>query len=155
MSVTELAVAAGSGHNGRGYISKIEHQHIRRLGEERLSRIATALHVPSADLLLRRLPESLEGMPVHDLDEAIIGARALLGACAEQSLERARLQLLQAKLHRDRAATSSLTGVKYAALTEAQACIERALPIFDAHKASRSLGEAEQPGQEMSNEGRK
>ena len=33
-TVTDLAVQAGFGKNGRGYISKIEHHQIKRLGEE-------------------------------------------------------------------------------------------------------------------------
>src|SRR6266851_10426412 len=68
MTVTELAIAAGFGVNGRGYISRIEHSQIHHLGEERLNRIAAALELQSADLLLHRMPEAPDDAPTRDLE---------------------------------------------------------------------------------------
>src|SRR5216683_2021521 len=80
MTVTELAIAAGFGKNGRGYISKIEHSQIRHLGEEPLASIAQALNLSQGDLQQGRLPEMQEE-PVLDkgtLDDAIAGCKAWL-----------------------------------------------------------------------------
>jgi transcriptional regulator with XRE-family HTH domain len=56
MSVTDLAVAAGFDASGRGYISKLEHGHIRRAADVRIERVARALGVSSIDLLIGVLP---------------------------------------------------------------------------------------------------
>ena len=57
MTVTELALQAGFGNTGRGYISKIEHQQIKRLGEEQLVAIAHALGITPLDLQQNHLPK--------------------------------------------------------------------------------------------------
>jgi transcriptional regulator with XRE-family HTH domain len=62
LSVTDLAVRAGFGPSGRGYISKIEHGKIERPNEEHLRRIATALEVDAAELLARA-PAIRQGDP--------------------------------------------------------------------------------------------
>jgi transcriptional regulator with XRE-family HTH domain len=149
MTVTDLAVQAGFGKNGRGYISRIEHSQIRHLGEERLDRIAAALQLQRADLLLHRLPETYGETPAHDLDEAIIGGKALLSRCVEQSFDWARLHLLLAKLYRERAATSHMMVAKYTALIDAQQCIECALRVFTANTAPLSFQEATRLGREI------
>lgn len=149
MSVTALAVAAGFDKNGRSYISRIEHGHIRQLAEGRLECIAAALHLPIADLILHRLPDEQGEPPAPGLEEAIIGAQALLHACTERSFDWARLQVVLAQLHVERAAASQLMHVKYAALTQAQFCIACALPIFTACKTPRSFEEATQLGQSI------
>lgn len=146
LTVTELAERSGFGKNGRGYISKIEHGQIRHLGEERLNRIAAALKVQSADLLLHHMPETHAEAPIYDLDEAIIGGKALLKKCAEQPFDRARIQLLLAKLYSERAASALTTAQKHAALTEAQQCIESALRVFTTKTAPKSFQEATQLG---------
>src|SRR5437667_6423753 len=142
MTVTELAVQAGFGPNGRGYISRIEHGHIRHLGDDRLKRIAAALHLQSADLLLPRLPETYAEIPLHDLDEAIIGGTILLHVCAEKSLDWARLQLQLATFYHERAATSQTTVAKYAALARGQHYVRRALLVFAEAKTTQSFAEA-------------
>src|SRR6266496_5336978 len=60
MTVTDLAIQAGFGKNGRGYISKIEHGLIRRLGEEQLAAIAQALGLAQIDLQQSRMPKTQE-----------------------------------------------------------------------------------------------
>jgi transcriptional regulator with XRE-family HTH domain len=149
LSVTELAVRAGFGKNGRGYISRIEHSLIRHVSEERLNRIATALQLQSADLLLHRMPETHTEVPTYDLDEAIIGGKALLKGCVAQSFDWARIQLLLAKLYRERAVASHTAVAKHAALTEAQQCIECALLVFTASRTPQSFQEAMQLGREI------
>lgn len=150
LSVTDLAVQAGFGTNGRGYISRIEHGQIRHLGEERLERIAAALQLPSTDLLLHRMPEAREETSIHDLDDAIIGGKALLKVCVEQSFDWARIQLLLATLYRERAATSPMIIAKYTALMEARQCITCALLVFTEDLAPKSFEEAMQLGQNIS-----
>ncbi|GER89784.1 hypothetical protein KDW_39460 [Dictyobacter vulcani] len=150
LSVTDLAVAAGFGKNGRGYISRIEHGQIRHLGEERLLRLANALHLQRTDLLLHRMPEMHEKVPMDDLDAAILGGKILLKTCTEQSFDWARLQLLLARLYCERADTlCSTTAAKHTALIEAHQCIERALQVFTAHTARKSFEEATQLGREI------
>lgn len=148
LSVTELAIEAGLGPNGRGYISRIEHGQIRHLGEERLGRIAAALHLERADLLLHRLPER-EHTPASNLDHAIVGGQALLRTCAPQSFDWARIHLLLARLYCERAAATPATAAKYSALVEAQSCIECALRVFTASTAPRSFQEATQVSREI------
>jgi transcriptional regulator with XRE-family HTH domain len=150
-TVTELAVRAGFGKNGRGYISRIEHGLIRHLGEERLNRIAAALHLQRADLLLHCMPETHAEASAYDLDAAIVGGKALLKGCEEHSFDWARIHLLLAKLYRERVATSHTTMEKYTALTEAQHCIECALLVFKEDTARQSFQEAIQLGQEIDN----
>lgn len=142
MTVTELAVQAGFGKEGRGYISKIEHQQIKRLGEERLQRIAAALQLQSVDLLLHRMPETHGGTPASGLDDAIIAGKALLHQCKEQLLDWARIQLVLAKLYYERATMAQVNAAKYSALHEAKQCVERSLRIFNAETAPQSFQEA-------------
>lgn len=149
LSVTDLAVQAGFGTNGRGYISRVEHGQIRHLGEERLERIATVLQLPGADLLLHRMPEVREEASTRDLDDAIIGGKALLKECGEQSFDWARIQLLLAKLYRERAATSPLIVIRYTALVDARQCIACALLVFTEDTAPKSVEEAMQLDQEI------
>ncbi len=149
MSVTDLAVRAGFGHNGRGYISRIEHSQIRHLGEERLERIAAALQLQRADLLLHRLPEAHAHAPVQDLDEAIIGGWALLNTCMEKSFDWARMQLLLTKLYCERAAAAYTTVARHAALAEAQSCLKGALLVFTLEKTPQSFREVTQLRREI------
>ena len=150
LSVTDLAVAAGFGKNGRGYISRIEHGQIRHLGEERLLRLADALHLQRADLLLHRMPEMSEKAPMDDLDAAILGGKVLLKTCTEQSFDWARLQLLLARLYCERAETvCSTPAAKHTALMEAHHCITYALQVFTPHTARKSFEEATQLGREI------
>lgn len=142
LTVTELAVRSGFGKNGRGYISRIEHSQIRHLGEERLNRIASVLKVQSADLLLHHMPETHAEAPTYDLDEAIIGAKALLKKCTTQPFDRARIQLLLAKLFSERATSALMAAQKHSALTEAQQCIQDALCVFTPKTAPKSYQEA-------------
>lgn len=74
LSVTELAVRAGFSEKGRSYISKIEHGQVKRLGDENLSKIAQALGLSRADLVLYRmpseaLPENTEGNALHSMEK--------------------------------------------------------------------------------------
>lgn len=149
MSVTDLAIRAGFGRNGRGYISRIEHSQIRHLGEERLERIAAALQLQRADLLLHRLPETHAHAPAQDLDEAIIGAWALLNVCVEKSFDWARMQLLLTKLYCERAAAAYTTVARHAALAEAQSCLKGALLVFTVNTAPQSFQEATRLRQEI------
>jgi transcriptional regulator with XRE-family HTH domain len=66
MTVSELAVRAGFGVNGRSYISKLEHGLIQHVSDERLQRLAQALDIGSLELQLKRPPTSV----THD-DQAI------------------------------------------------------------------------------------
>ena len=149
MTVTELAVQAGFGNTGRGYISRIEHGHIRHLGGDRLQRIAAVLQLQSIDLLLHRLPEAHEETPIHDLDEAIIGGKALLKGCNERSFDWARVQLLLAKLYHEQAAMLQTIAAKHTALTHAQLYIERCLLVFTEDATPRSFQEATLLGREI------
>jgi transcriptional regulator with XRE-family HTH domain len=149
MSVTDLAVAAGLDKKGRGYISRVEHGSIRSLAEGRLACIAAALQVSISDLVQHRMPEAQGELPAHDLEEAVIGARALLSECVERSFDWARLQLLLARLHVQRAAASQVMSVRYNALSEARICLACALPVFTANKTPRSFAEATQLAQNI------
>jgi transcriptional regulator with XRE-family HTH domain len=149
LTVTDLAIQAGFGKNGRGYISRIEHSQIRHLGEERLKRIAAVLQLQSIDLLLHRMPEASEETLTHDLDDAIIGGRALLKRCREKSFDWARVQLLLAKLYCELATTSQTTSAKHTALIQAQRCIESSLLVFTADTAPQSFPEATRLRQEI------
>jgi hypothetical protein len=117
--------------------------------EERMNRIATALQLQSADLFLHRMPETHEKAPARDLDEAIIGGKALLKECTEKSFDWARIQLLLAKLYHERAVASPITAAKHAALIEAQQCIECSLRVFTADRAPQSFQEATHLGLEI------
>jgi hypothetical protein len=105
--------------------------------------------LPGADLLLHRLPEAPEEAPGSDLDDAIIGGKALLKACPEQSFDWARIYLLLAKLYCEHAAAACTTIAKYAALTEAQHYLACALLVFRADASPKSFREATQLGQEI------
>lgn len=80
MSVTDLALRAGFGSSGRGYISKVEHQQIKRLGEETLGEIARALGLAPDDLRQGIVPTGREKQAASKevLDEAIAGCQAWL-----------------------------------------------------------------------------
>ncbi len=149
LTVTDLAVQAGFGKNGRGYISRIEHSQIRHLGDERLKRIATALQLQNADLLLHRMPEVQKEASAHDLDEAIMCGKALLYVCREKSFDWARMQLLLAKLYQERAAASQTTVAKHTALIDAQHCIECSFLVFTVNTTPQSFQEAMQIGREI------
>ena len=56
LSVTDLALRAGFGESGRGYISKIEHGKIVRIGMKRLAKIADALEISPTELQAYYLP---------------------------------------------------------------------------------------------------
>src|SRR6266700_2547726 len=80
LTVTDLATQAGFGKNGRGYISKIEHQQIKRLGDEQIASIAQALSLTPTDLQQGRMPQAQASLlPDKDtLDNAILGCKAWL-----------------------------------------------------------------------------
>src|SRR5262245_23342829 len=57
LSLSALAIRAGLGQSGLGYISKIEHGSIREPSEGLLGRLAEALDVRISTLLLHLPPE--------------------------------------------------------------------------------------------------
>src|SRR6266481_5186643 len=65
LSVTDLAVKAGFGKDGRSYISKIEHGYINRLSDRRLDSIAEALNLSSSDLRSYQLPKKEQSDPIQ------------------------------------------------------------------------------------------
>jgi transcriptional regulator with XRE-family HTH domain len=149
MSVTDLAVHAGFGKNGRGYISKIEHGQIHHLSDEHLERIAKALNLQSVDLLLHRMPESDAETLVYDLDAAIIGGSVVLKVCAKESSEWVLMHLMLAKLYCERAAAAQTVAMKDASLIKAQHCLKYARLVFTANTAPEHFQEAIQLSQEI------
>jgi transcriptional regulator with XRE-family HTH domain len=145
LSVTDLADRAGFGTNGRSYISKIEHGHIKHLGGKQLSSIAAALQITDTDLQDYRMPElEDEGLNKKNLDDAIQGCKALLKVYPRENrpLDWARTQFKLAEIYRDRAAFSKDTLEKNTILSEALQCIEDALSTFKKEDARHSYDEA-------------
>jgi transcriptional regulator with XRE-family HTH domain len=130
LSVTDLAVQAGFGKKGRGYISKIEHNLIKHVGDNRLDSIATALHLTSTDLLQHRMPETQAVKQERSLDKAIVGCKALLKVFPYRSLNWARIHFKLAELYWKHATFSSDATARGEILTEAHQCIEHALLTF-------------------------
>ncbi len=60
MSVTALAVAAGFGEQGRGYVSKLEHGDIKRPEKKKLESIAAALGIDVGHLQQHQLPPAAD-----------------------------------------------------------------------------------------------
>jgi transcriptional regulator with XRE-family HTH domain len=151
MSVTELAVAAGFGATGRGYISKVEHHQIKRLGEETLAGIARALGLSPGALLQGMLPETPEKPTVRKetLDEAIAGCRAWLkvqpedDANRERRLDRARTHFKLAELYCEQVRLIETRAEQSQTLAKALKSIEKALRLFQ-EDAPHSSREAEQ-----------
>jgi len=134
LTVTELAVQAGFGKNGRGYISKIEHQLIKRLGEGPLASIAHALDLAQSDLQQGRLPETREN-PLPDketLDDAIAGCQAWLRIYGQQDklLDCARTYLKLAELYWERTALAEGREERGLFLAGALKNIDQALLLF-------------------------
>lgn len=135
MTVTELAQQAGFGSNGRGYISKIEHERIKRLGEEQLGAIARALGMTRQDLQEQRLPEpqTRQHPDKAVLDEAIFGCKALLRVYdqdEEKRLDRARISVKLAELCWERHLLTDEREERGLLLEEALRQIDQALTIF-------------------------
>lgn len=147
LSVTELALRAGFGKNGRGYISKIEHQQIKRLGEEQLVAIARALGLTVADLQQHRLPANPEKQfpDKATLDEAIIGCHAWLQLYSQDThpLDYARTRLKLAELCWQRITLTEASEERRSILMNALQSIEQALQIFRDEKALTSYAEAQ------------
>lgn len=149
MNVTELAVAAGFGATGRGYISKVEHHQIKRLGEESLTGIARALGLSLSELQLGAPPDTLEEPAVgkETLDEAIAGCQAWLKVQSQdntdrtQRLDRARTYYKLAELYCERVTLTEVREKQSQMLARALDSIEKALQFFE-EDAPRSVGEA-------------
>jgi transcriptional regulator with XRE-family HTH domain len=134
LSVTDLAMRAGFGHNGRGYISKIEHNQIKRLGNEAITSIAQALNLSPLDLQQLRLPE-IQGNQKLDkdtLDDAIIGCEAWLRVYSQDDrpLDCARTYLKLAELYWERLALAEGKRERERLLADALQSINQALPLF-------------------------
>jgi transcriptional regulator with XRE-family HTH domain len=135
MTVTELALQAGFGTNGRGYISKIEHQQIKRLGEEQLAAIAHALGITPLDLQRNHLPET-QHSPVLDkatVDDAILGCKALLRVYQrddDKRLDAARTRLKLAELYLARIPLTETREERGRLLVDALQRLDEALPTF-------------------------
>ena len=142
LSVTDLAVQAGFGEKGRGYISKIEHGQIKHVADNRLDSIATALRLTSTDLLLHRMPETQAAKQADNLDKAIVGCKALLKVFSYRSLNWARMQFKLAELYWKRATFLADAATRGEILTEAEQCIEHALSVFTEGRAPHSYEEA-------------
>lgn len=147
MTVTDLAIAAGFGKNGRGYISKIEHNLIKRLGEESLIAIARALNLAQSDLHQRRLPDMQEDVRPDKgmLDEAIAGCQAWLRVYGQDDrrLDCARTYLNLAQLYWERTALTEGRHERGTLLSGALEHIRQALPLFR-ERAPNSYQEAQQ-----------
>ena len=135
MTVTELAVRADFGPNGRGYISKIEHQQIKRLGEEQLAAIAHALGIAPLDLQQNHLPER-QHSPVLEkatVDDAILGCKALLRVYQQDDgkrLDTARISLKLAELYLARIPLTETREERGRLLMDALHRLDEALPVF-------------------------
>jgi transcriptional regulator with XRE-family HTH domain len=134
MTVTDLAVQAGFGKNGRGYISKIEHQQIKRLGEEQLVAIAQALGLTQIDLQQNRMPERQESqLPDKEtLDDATLGCKAWLRIYNQHDkrLDCARTHFKLAELYWERILLAEAREERGKFLMDALDSIDQALPIF-------------------------
>lgn len=135
MTVTELAVQADFGTTGRGYISKIEHQQIKRLGEGQLVAIAHALGITPLDLQQNHLPET-QHSPVLDkatVDDAILGCKALLRVYQrddDKRLDIARTCLKLAELYLVRIPLTETREERGQLLVDALYRLDEALPVF-------------------------
>lgn len=134
LTVTELAVRAGFGKNGRGYISKIEHNQIKRLSEESLVAIAQALDLAQTDLQQGRMPETRESQVTSKdvIDEAIAGCKALLKVYRHDNslLDSARIHFNLAELSWLRMKLAERREEHDLYLAEAFQSIDQALPLF-------------------------
>ena len=149
LSVTDLAMAAGFGKNGRGYISKIERNQIKHLGEEQLNRIAKALNVTSATLTLYHVPDEKDKHAAKIiskvlLDEAIKGCIAWLDLYSqeEKPLDWARTHFELAKLYRGCANLSENAEEREQFLNEALRNIDLAINDFEKYNAPGSKEDA-------------
>lgn len=134
LSVTELAVRAGFGPNGRGYISKIEHGHIQRLSGPAQAALAHALDLSPLDLQQRRLPAEREhALPAKEtLDDAIAGCRAWLRLYRQDDkrLDSARTHFKLAELYWARLAHADGQTERGTLLDAALQSINQALALF-------------------------
>jgi transcriptional regulator with XRE-family HTH domain len=134
LTVTELAIRAGFGKNGRGYISKIEHDQIKRLGEEPLAAIAQALDLPQIDLQRHRMPEVRESQnpDKETLDDAIAGCKAWLKVYRQDDnlLDCARTYFEIAELCWERMKLTERREERGMFLADALQSIDQALPLF-------------------------
>jgi hypothetical protein len=107
--------------------------------------VFTANMTPQSFQEATQLGQDIAGI----LDASIItGSMALLKRCSPQSLDWARIQVLLAKFYSERAAILQDLAAR-TMLTKAQYCIEVAVPIFTQKQAKRSLKEARQLYQEI------
>lgn len=150
MSVTELAIRAGFGQNGRGYISKIEHQLIKRLGKEPLAAIARALDISPVDLQRGCLPETRESLGLSPgkevLDDAIAGCQAWLRVYRQEDhrLDYARTHFKLAELYWERMARVEERIERRTLLADALHSLDQVLPLFsqeapDSYEKARRL----------------
>ena len=135
MTVTELALQAGFGNTGRGYISKIEHQQIKRLGEEQLVAIAHALGITPLDLQQNHLPKTQQShvLDKATVDDAILGCKALLRVYQGDDgkhLDTARIRLKLAELYLARIPLTETREERGQLLADALHRLDEALPIF-------------------------
>ncbi len=151
LTVTELAVRAGFGKNGRGYISKIEHHVIKRLSGESLTAIAGALDLSPGNLQQSKMPERQERqMPGKDtLDDAIVGCQAWLRIYSqdEKRLDYARTHFKLAELYWERMAHAEGKIERGMFLVDALHSINQALPLFseeapDSYEKAQSIRSA-------------
>jgi transcriptional regulator with XRE-family HTH domain len=147
LTVTELAMRAGFGKNGRGYISKIEHNQIKRLGEESLAAIARALNISPIDLQQHRMPEAQESQnPGKEiLDDAIVGCKAWLKVYRQDDnlLDCARTYFKLAELCWERMKLTEKREERGTFLNDALQSIDLALSLFH-QGAPGSYEEAQQ-----------
>ncbi len=134
LTVTDLAVRAGFGTNGRGYISKIEHNLIKRLGEASLASIAQALDLSQADLQQGRIPEARESqIPDKEaLDDAIAGCKVWLRVYCQDDrpLDCARTYFKLAELCWERMKLAEKREERGTFLADALQSIDQALRLF-------------------------
>lgn len=134
LSVTDLAMRAGFGQNGRGYISKIEHNQIKRLGEEAFTSIAQALDLSPLDLQQPRMPDTQESqMPDKGiLDDAVAGCKAWLRVYSQDDrpLDCARTYLKLAELYWEQLALAEGKREREQLLADALQSVDQALPLF-------------------------
>ncbi len=134
LTVTDLAVRAGFGKNGRGYISKIEHNLIKRLGEASLASIAQALDLSQADLQQGRIPEARESqIPDKEaLDDAIAGCKVWLRVYCQDDrpLDCARTYFKLAELCWERMKLAKKREERGTFLADALQSIDQALLLF-------------------------
>lgn len=134
LTVTKLAVRAGFGKNGRGYISKVEHNLIKRLSGEFLAAIAQALDLSPIDLQQSHKPERQERqIPGKDtLDDAIVGCQAWLRIYSqdENCLDYARTHFKLAELFWERMSHAEGKTERGLFLLDALHSINQALPLF-------------------------